>query len=680
MSVNKKCVQFMYKNILLFLILIMVANCDPAKKEAASLLTGEYPALYEAVYERDAELLLSFTTHQNEQIRTQAWNALINTPVSNMNAFIEQISEANTKEAWASLWLKELSDEQVERLNELFIASDVTNTGLVSALGQVGNSQSLELLMEEGVPPNTEMEFQLAYAIGSLTRDIKITNEQQLEIVERALTTTNAKASQAYLYGFYRTRNNPEKPKLTDEAIDKIIELWKNFYPTEVGPDRYISALLMKEHSGLVYHHFVDEDFISMDTQLAIEIIQGVMQNENNDPYAPVALNAFLNHKNPQVVVQSLRAIAENEGYSQQLDNTILNATALNVGVEDYVRLVGFNTSPNAKKYEDELLTIGQENPYLQNLRYSAFKRIWDESKVFDHLVTEINEATGLLYSNLLIELNKLWANADEEFKSDDKTEIAKEILMTALEKGERSNLLYALYSDENIITENDFEKFVTLLNDQSVVDDSDVFISVTSILKDRFEDNSEQVITELYSNADKKLKESLITQEWSFIEDSLPPIKFRTIDWDRLADLGPNPVWVLETKKGNIEVTLDVLTAPATISGMDSLLTNGHYDGVAFHRVVPNFVIQGGDVETGLGSGGPGYTVPTEGSSTQYFRGKAGVASSGTDTEGSQYFFMNVWAPHLNGGYTIFGEVTEGMSVVDRITQGDVVRNSYWK
>ncbi|OAN63487.1 hypothetical protein A8B79_15455 [Balneola sp. EhC07] len=143
---------------------------------------------------------------------------------------------------------------------------------------------------------------------------------------------------------------------------------------------------------------------------------------------------------------------------------------------------------------------------------------------------------------------------------------------------------------------------------------------------------------------------------------------------------MGPNPVWVLETRKGDIEITVDVLTAPATISGMDSLITNGHYNGVAFHRVVPNFVIQGGDVETGLGFGGPDYTVPTEASAAHYFRGKAGIASSGPDTEGSQYFFMHVWAPHLNGRYTIFGEVTDGMSVVDRITQGDVVQRSYWK
>ncbi len=654
--------------------------CDPAKKEAGRLLTQEYPDLYEAVFQRDADAIFSFTSHEDERVKAQAWQALINTPVSDIDRLIEEISKANLKEAWASLWLQELSEAHIEQLNKLFIASDASNMGLVSVLGEKGNTRSLELLLEEPVPPNLEMEFQLAYAIGRLTGNVETTTEQQVEIVERALTSTNSKASQAYLYGFYRNRSNTEKQKLGKEAIDKMIELWKNFYPEEIGPDRYIAALLMNNHSGLVFHHFVDKDYISMDVQLAIEMIQGIAQNEKNDTYAPVALNAFLYHKNPNVVIQALRTISRKESYAEQLDNSILNETALNIGVEDHVRLAGFNTSPNAKKYIKDLLTIGTEDPYLQPLRYAALKKVWDESKVFDYMIADIDTSDGLLYSTLLTELNNLWANTDDELKSQERNETVNEVLFSALEKGERTFLMQALYSDENVLNENDFETLLMLLENKSVEDDSDVFRSVTSVLKNRFEERSEEVITQLYQNAGNELKETIIAQEWSFIEDSLAPVTFRTPDWDRLADLGPNPIWVLDTKKGDIEITLDVLTAPATISGMDSLIRNGDYSGVAFHRVVPNFVIQGGDVETGRGFGGPDYTVPTEASAAHYYRGKAGVASSGPDTEGSQYFFMHVWGPHLNGRYTIFGEVTKGMSVVDRITQGDVVRNSYWK
>jgi len=347
--------------------------------------------------------------------------------------------------------------------------------------------------------------------------------------------------------------------------------------------------------------------------------------------------------------------------------------------MEDYVRLAGFNASPTTVKYVEDLKDVGTENPYLQNLRYSIFKKLWNEEEVFDYLINDIETSNGLLYTSLLNELNTLWANIDNDLKTEERINKVHDLLFSAIENGERALLMQALYSDEEVLLYEDFEQLINILNDKSVVDHA-VFESVSSILKSRFEQDSESVITNLFNHSNSKLKRVLIVQDWSFIKDSLPPVSFRKTDWDRLAKLGPKPIWVLETKKGNIEITLDVLTAPATISGMDSLITNGHYNNVAFHRVVPNFVIQGGDVETGLGSGDPGYTVPTEASTSHYFRGRAGIASLGPDTEGSQYFFMHVWAPHLNGRYTVFGEVTEGMSVVDRITQGDVVWRTYWK
>ena len=157
-------------------------------------------------------------------------------------------------------------------------------------------------------------------------------------------------------------------------------------------------------------------------------------------------------------------------------------------------------------------------------------------------------------------------------------------------------------------------------------------------------------------------------------------PTKFRKPDWKRLAELGENPTFVLQTSKGNIKIKMDVLAAPATISGMDSLAFAGDYNDVAFHRVAQNFVIQGGDVETGDGFGGPDYVVPTEASAKQYERGVVGIASAGTDTEGSQYFVMHQWSPHLNGRYTIIGEVIEGLDVVDKIIVGDKVKYAYWE
>ncbi|PWN07634.1 peptidylprolyl isomerase [Rhodohalobacter mucosus] len=137
---------------------------------------------------------------------------------------------------------------------------------------------------------------------------------------------------------------------------------------------------------------------------------------------------------------------------------------------------------------------------------------------------------------------------------------------------------------------------------------------------------------------------------------------------------MGTQPHWILETEKGTIDVRMDPLSAPFTVSSIDSLTRTGLYDGVAFHRVVRNFVIQGGDYDRRDGFGGPDYRIPSEPSFDHYLRGSAGIASSGTDTEGSQFFFMHERAPHLDGNYTRFGEVVRGMDVVDRIQVGDKI------
>jgi cyclophilin family peptidyl-prolyl cis-trans isomerase len=100
-------------------------------------------------------------------------------------------------------------------------------------------------------------------------------------------------------------------------------------------------------------------------------------------------------------------------------------------------------------------------------------------------------------------------------------------------------------------------------------------------------------------------------------------------------------------------------------------LARRGYFDGLAVHRVVPNFVIQDGD-PTGTGSGGPGYTIRCEYNPLQYDAGMVGMALSGKDTGGSQWFITHSPQPHLNGRYTIFAHVVRGMDVVRQIVQGD--------
>ena len=126
----------------------------------------------------------------------------------------------------------------------------------------------------------------------------------------------------------------------------------------------------------------------------------------------------------------------------------------------------------------------------------------------------------------------------------------------------------------------------------------------------------------------------------------------------------------VLHTNHGDITVELFDGDAPKTVENFRKLAADGFYDGVVFHRVVPDFMIQGGD-PTGTGSGGPGYTFEDEFNDQPVARGALAMANSGPNTNGSQFFIVTAEAcPWLDGKHTVFGRVTDGMDVVDTISQ----------
>jgi cyclophilin family peptidyl-prolyl cis-trans isomerase/HEAT repeat protein len=130
-------------------------------------------------------------------------------------------------------------------------------------------------------------------------------------------------------------------------------------------------------------------------------------------------------------------------------------------------------------------------------------------------------------------------------------------------------------------------------------------------------------------------------------------------------------PVARIQTDRGMIELTLFPAEAPLTVYNFTSLARRGYFDGQRFHRVVLNFVVQGGDPR-GDGNGGPGYSIRDELNRHRYLRGTLGMALSGPNTGGSQFFVTHSPQPHLDGGYTVFGQLLSGGDVLDRIVQGD--------
>ena len=132
----------------------------------------------------------------------------------------------------------------------------------------------------------------------------------------------------------------------------------------------------------------------------------------------------------------------------------------------------------------------------------------------------------------------------------------------------------------------------------------------------------------------------------------------------------------VFDTDRGQIKVELYPDKAPLTVASFVNLARKGFYDGLNFHRVIPDFMIQGG-CPKGTGTGGPGYKFEDEADNgVRHERGVLSMANAGPNTNGSQFFITHIKTDWLDGKHTVFGKVTEGLEVVDAVKQGDAIKS----
>lgn len=154
-----------------------------------------------------------------------------------------------------------------------------------------------------------------------------------------------------------------------------------------------------------------------------------------------------------------------------------------------------------------------------------------------------------------------------------------------------------------------------------------------------------------------------------------------KNLEWKSPPEMQIDPVKayraVIETNRGVIELELYPHHAPKTVNNFVFLAREGFYGDISFHRVISNFVIQGGD-PTGTGRGGPGYRFEDElkGNPLKHEAGVISMANSGPNTNGSQFFITHSPQPHLDGRHTVFGKVVSGQEVVDVLQQGDIMLN----
>ncbi len=129
-----------------------------------------------------------------------------------------------------------------------------------------------------------------------------------------------------------------------------------------------------------------------------------------------------------------------------------------------------------------------------------------------------------------------------------------------------------------------------------------------------------------------------------------------------------------IETAKGNLVLELFAADVPVTVNNFVFLARDGYYDNTTFHRVIPDFMAQGGD-PTGTGSGGPGYKFADEFTRHTHVTGALSMANAGPNTNGSQFFITYSPQPHLNNHHSVFGQLKQGMDVLKNLVNGDVIK-----
>ncbi len=668
------------------------ASVDPASIDSVqtdsvsydSLLTY-YPALYRDIASRSADSLWPWLQHEVPAIRHQAWRGLMHAEVSDIYQMELEAESSNTPVAWFVLSHFELNKDLRRILEQRWGEGEHLRGGISRVLGKQGDHHSLRFLIDHiDKVRGTEHAFETALAIGRLSREHGLTNSEQFKVIQTAFTSGNVHTARAYLYGAYRADTTIFSP----EIRQNLFRLWRVYgVGREPDLDQYLVKILGQSYPEVIMQQFAGAAVDSMDVQLAIELSNLVGQS-SVDSTSVRLTNKLLEHFNPRVVSVTLDNLRSSPELIESAYPAVKFSLLQDPSVSGQVWGEALKTFVNIEvperdsidHYVDRLDSLRRENMYLLPV-YLDVKRQWsNRGDYLDQIDSLLQSGNSLTSTFAARELVDFWEGLDETDRSDRLISRVRSLMSAAMQTGDRGTVyeISSLMSDGLLLGDEGLNRIRQTLEDFKLPGDIEVFQALTEVIYDRYKQQGRGVIDSLASLGSASLNRSLKEMGWEILQDTGDSItsikKFRVPDWDRLAELGPNPRWTLRMKDDTIRIRLDPLRAPFTVSAIDSLTRAGAYDSVAFHRVVPNFVVQGGDIERGDGFGGPSFTIPTEPSELHYHRGSVGIASAGIDTEGSQYFIMHQWKPHLNGNYTRFGVVVEGMDAVDEITVGDMV------
>lgn len=601
-------------------------------------------ALSQAISERDSEKLWELKDHENPVISDNAWRALITAKTENVERFANDVIKTDDPLAWYVFSFREPDDATLETIKRNFKRGEI-GSAACTFFYRHGDKEILHFLLDD--PARLQSDESCSKAAGGMLTRIESDAGTIDQIAAMLVAFDDETAIRNLLYGFWRSELN--RPADDTAAYKILMEMMyqRNGQEPQLVDEYLVRLLGTEAFNAAMYRR--PQHHLETNVQFAVEVA-GALADFTADSIHREHVLRLLNHPNAHVIrrtLESLKAIEGlDAGWVTGLEQQITPLTENPETALAYLELLAASgTDLSAKK--EHLDWIYTNSPYLRDRTLTLYRPLLGENAFLALLENDMAEG-GIEAMRATQQLAEI-INARPV--SPDYVEVVRGVMIRAMEGQNRSVISVAgpLLQNEVFFGASDS----TLFEETYRTAAENGTVSIAGVMAETARHHG--ILSPVF-------------------EEEIPEQPIRLPNWHRLSEMGESPLWKLETNRGDVLIELKPASAPFTVSSIDELTRNGQCNGTTFHRVVRNFVIQGGDFDRRDGFGGPGYRLPTEPSFESFVPGMAGIASSGPDTEGSQFFVTHTWTPHLDGLYTIFGEVIEGMDVVENIQIGDIV------
>lgn len=575
---------------------------------------------------------------------------------------------------------------------------------LFEALGKSGSIWSLEEIIKLERPKELVVEGERALAIGRYAiRGVK--SDRATQFIFEFLSQENPEVRWKSLYALWRIAPSKKVDSLisghtkqlqtlsNDTSADVLVHLATLLGRSESIVARDLLLGLTKKRSG------------QANWRVEVQLARSLSTWAKNDVSALEQLIELLNGSSEHIVLSTLNGLStlppeSLEGFDkkQALRSTLLSLAGEgkfnSVVIQGEAIVAVANLFPSDFTFRNWLTDSRKEISLLTKVVQGiALLPTRENSEIIQNHLTDERIRVAMSAWENLPKLLRIAKKGELLSSTKEISDFGKKIVRSAREGMGRNDMalttviaatlrdsilhMYLKMSDSEEFIINDL---ISTYRKLSSTDDIEAMQSIletfasyksektVSLLKTALKDNDRTIVTRA-----RRALSAITGEDYSHFEKEWRPPVHSDYSWDYFDSIPQRVVVRMFTAKGIIEIEMLIEYAPFSVMNFLKLFEKKFYDGLTFHRVVPNFVIQGGDPR-GDGWGGPGYSIRSEFGLINYSRGMVGIASAGKDTEGCQFFITHSPQPHLDGRYTIFGRVLSGMDVVDRIQVGDKI------